>query len=202
MLSKNIFTHKIQHRHLLQHETKRNVLLKFALVLTIFIAYFLFIATKYGIKQGFFVSILSWSFFVLCTPVADAGFLFDFPIRLITKIRMTVSEMFIWTFAISLNLYAFFFQPEIYSKTKLLSFFKHILEQPWPYWSIILLSATGTFISISFGDELLDKTKHSERKKYRLHKKKYKLIIMFFLFLITFILYDFLLKKLGINLSF
>jgi hypothetical protein len=198
----SIIANKIQHKFFLQHETKRSVLLKFLLVLLIFLSYFIFIATKYGLQQGFFVSLLSWSFFVLCTPVADAGFLLDFPIRLITHIKMTVSELFVWTVAISLNLYAFLFQPEIYSKTKLLSFFKHILEQPIPFWSIIILSATGTFLSIKFGDELLDKAHHHERKKYHKHKNKFRLIFMFFLFLITFILYDFLLKKLGINLSF
>jgi hypothetical protein len=191
---------KIKPSHLIKHETKRNILLKFSLVLLIFISYFIFIAKKYGVQQGLFVSTLSWSFFVLCTPIADAGFLLDFPIRLITKIKMLTSEMFIWTIAISLNLYAFFINPEIYNKTKLLSFFKHILEQPIPFWSIIILSAIGTFISIKFGDELLDKTKHIERKHYHKYKKKFKLIIMLFLIVITIVIYDFLLKKLGVAL--
>jgi hypothetical protein len=53
--------------------------MKFSLVLLIFLGYFIFIAKKYGLQQGLFVSTLSWSFFVLCTPVADAGFLLDFP---------------------------------------------------------------------------------------------------------------------------
>lgn len=166
-----ITSNKIHHKHLLQHETKRHILLKFTLVSLIFFSYFIFITTKYGFKEGFFVSILTWSFFVLCTPVADAGFLLDFPIRLITKIKMIFSELFIWAIAIILNLYAFFIHPEIYSKTKFLSFFKHILEQPIPFWTIIFLSATGTFISIKFGDELLDKTKHTERKTYHKYKK-------------------------------
>lgn len=188
-------------KHLLRHETKRNILIKFLLVLLVFLGYFIFIAKKYGLQQGFFVSTLSWSFFVLCTPIADAGFLLDFPIRLITKIKMFTSEIFIWIIAISLNLYAFFINPEIYARTKLLSFFKHILEQPFPFWSIIVLSAVGTFVSIKFGDELLDKTKHVEREHYHKHKKKFKLIIMLFLIVLTVVLYDFLLKKLGVDLS-
>jgi len=193
---------KIKPHHFIKHETKRKVLLKFTLVLFVFLGYFIFIAQKYGIQQGFFVSILSWSFFVLCTPVADAGFLLDFPIRLITKIQMFTSEIFVWIVAISLNSYTFFVHPEIYAKTELLSFFKHILEQPVPFWIIILLSATGTFISIKFGDELLDKAKHIERSHYHKNKKWFRFLMMFFLITLTIILYDFLLKKLGVSLPF
>jgi len=199
-MNKKLFTNRIKHKHLLKHETKRNVLMKFLLVLLIFLAYFIFIARTYGVKEGFFVSTLTWSFFVLCTPIADAGFLIDFPLRLITKIRMFVAEIFIWIIAITLNLYAFTITPEIYSKAKILIFFKHILEQPFPFWIIIFLSMIGTFLSIKFGDELLDKVKHKERKTYTKHKHNYRLIIMIFLFTMIFVLYDFLLKKLGVNL--
>ncbi len=199
---KNIFTDKIKLKNLSEHETKRKILLKFLIVIFILLAYFIIIAKRYGVQQGFFVTILSWSFFVLCTPVADAGFLIDFPMRLIIKIKMVFSEMFVWFIAISLNLYASFIKPEIYSKTKLLGLFKHILENPWPFWNIILISVIGTFVSIRFGDELLDKIKHQDRTLYFKHQRNYKLIIMIFLFTVSFILYNYLLKNLGINILY
>jgi len=185
--------------HLWKHETKRNVLIKFILILLVFLGYFFFIAYKYGLEQGFLVSVLTWSFFVLCTPIADAGFLLDFPLRLITGIKMSILEIFVWLVAISLNIYAFFWRPELYEKTKLLYFFKHILEQPWPFWTIILLSATGTFLSIRFGDELLDKTHHHQRRLYQQHKNYWRWLIMIFLFVTTLVLYDFLLQKMGLS---
>lgn len=197
----NIGSKKIDKKHLLKHETKRHVLLKFLLVLSIFLGYFLFITYKYGIQQGFLVSLLSWSFFVLSTPVADAGFLIDFPLRLVTKIKMIFSEMLVWLIAISINIYAIISKPEIYETSKLLSLFKKILIQPFPFWAIIILSFLGTFVSIHFGDELLDKTKHSERKIYQKHKKKYKLFIMFFIFSMTLVIYEILLKQLNITIS-
>ncbi|MCA9353073.1 hypothetical protein KC901_02720, partial [Patescibacteria group bacterium] len=67
---------------MIQHETKRNALIRFALVLILFVGYFAFIAFRYGLENGFLVTAGTWSFFVLCTPVADAGFLLDFPLRL------------------------------------------------------------------------------------------------------------------------
>ncbi len=199
-MAKNIFTDKIKLKNLSKHETKRKILIKFLMVLFILIVYFIIIAQKYGVQQGLFVTFLSWSFFVLCTPIADAGFLIDFPLRLITRIKMLFSEIFVWILAISLNFYAFFIKPNIYSKTKLLILFKHILENPWPFWSIILISLIGTFVSIRFGDELLDKIKHHERNLYLKHQHNYKLIIMIFLFTIAIILYNYLLKNLGINI--
>ncbi len=187
-------------KNLAKHETKRHILLKFLFVLLVFILYFIFISQKYGLQQGFLVASLTWSFFVLCTPVADAGFLLDFPLRIITKLRMFVLEIFVWLIAISLNLYVFFLDPAVYEKTKILILFKYILAQPVPFWSIIFISMIGTFVSIRFGDELLDKVNHNERKVYKKHKNNHKFIIMIFLFGISLILYDFLLKQLGVDL--
>lgn len=193
------FSDRGSHKHLLRHETKRHVLIKFSLVVLIFLGYFLFISQEYGTSQGLFVTFLTWSFFVTCTPIADAGFLLDFPVRLITGLRMIVSEVLVWALAALLNLYSFFLYPQIYEKTKILKLFKHILEKPVPFWAIILISMIGTFVSIKFGDELMDKVRHAERQLHQKHKNHYKLIIMIFLFVAAFILYDFLLKGLGVN---
>jgi hypothetical protein len=191
---------KVHNREILKHETKKHILIKFLLVSLIFLGYFGFIAFEYGLKDGLLVTALTWSFFVLCTPVADAGFLLDFPFRLITRIRMFFSEIFVWLIAISLSSYAFFVHPEIYEKTKLLLLFKHILEQPIPFWSIIAVSAIGTFMSIQFGDELIDKVKHKERELYKKHKHRFKFWAMIFIVILSVILYDFLLKQLGVEL--
>lgn len=191
---------KIQKEHLLTHETKRHVVIKFACVCIIFILYAFFIMHQYGAQQGLLVALLTWSFFVLCTPIADAGFLIDFPLRLITHMRMVIAEIFVWFIAISLNIYAFYLQPHIYDTTTLLTLFKHILDQPIPFWLIIFLSMIGTFASIIFGDELLDKTHHIQRTVYHTHKNNYRLIIMIFVFIASLIVYDFLLKKIGVHL--
>jgi len=198
MLEK-LFAGKTLHKDLVKHETKRHVLLKFFLVAAIFFGYFFFISQKYGAGDGIFVTFLAWSFFVMCTPIADAGFLLDFPIRLITRLKMMVSEIVVWVFAISLNLYTFFIHPQIYGKTKILNLFKHILESPVPFWSIIFISMLGTFVSIQFGDELMDKVRHRDRELHKKLRYHYRLIIMVFVFGMVLILYDFLLKELGVD---
>ncbi len=66
---------------------------------------------------------LTWSFFVLCTPVADAGILLDFPLRLLFGIRMIVSELAVWALAIVLNLATLMLAPEYYQTTFLTRIF-------------------------------------------------------------------------------
>jgi hypothetical protein len=186
-------------KKMLQHETKRHVLIKFLLVLLVFVAYFLFVTNKYGLENGALVALLTWSFFVLCTPVADAGFLIDFPLRFITNVRMFMAEILVWLIAINLNVYAFFFRPEVYETTKMLDLFWHILKQPFPFWSIVIVSGFGTFLSVQFGDELFDKAKHKQKKLPQKHAVIYRWVMMIFVFASILILYDFLLKKLGVN---
>lgn len=190
---------KINFVNLFKHESKRKVFRKFLLVLLVFGIYFGFIAFKYGVKDSLYVTVLTWSFFVLCTPIADAGFLLDLPIRLITKMRMLHSEMMVWIIAIGLNFYTVLNNDTIYEKTKLLSLFRYILEKPWPMWGVILISALGTFISIRFGDEMMDNVGYKNCKLYQKHKKKHHFIIMLFLIIMAIVFYDFLLKKLNLD---
>lgn len=164
-----------------------------------FVGYFLFVAGRLGFENGLIVTGLTWSFFVLSTPIADAGFLLDFPLRLLLGVRMLVSEVIVWVIAISMNLFTLGFRPEVYYSTDLLELFKTILETPWPYWTIIFISAIGTFMSVIFGDELIDKVQHKERKLYKKHKFKYRVLVMVFVIVGAVVLYDVLLKQLGYN---
>ena len=183
-----------------KHKTKKNVLKRFFIVSFIVVVYLSFSIGYYGFKNGILVSFLTWSLFVFCTPIADAGFLLDFPIRLFTKIKMIYSEIIVWVIAILLNLGVLIFYPVIYDKTILLQIFKKILLNPFPYWGIILLSALGTFLSIYFGDELLDVFSHKQRKKYNKHKIKYLMIILLFLIAIIIFLYYYFITYLGIKI--
>ncbi len=184
----------------LKHETKRNTLFRFLLILLIVTAYFVLMSIKYGVQEGFLVTLLTWSFFVFCTPIADAGFLIDFPIRLVGKVRMVFSELGVWLTAATINVLALTISPSIYQQTEILKLFHHILSNPFPYWLIIVLSAGGTFFSIYFGDELIDVTKHKHRVKHKKHRRKHWIIIMGFLGAGMILLYVYLIGQLGINI--
>lgn len=185
----------------IKQEIYKKTCVKFLLLLSILITYFGYLSWEYGMATGGIVAALTWSFFVLCTPIADAGFLLDFPIRLLFGVRMVFTETLVWGLAISLNLAALTFSPSSYETTFLTSLFHKILTTPFPYWSIILLSSIGTFISIYFGDELVDAVKHGGAKKQHRHSFKYRLIVVVALFILVIFSYYHLLDSLGVNIN-
>ena len=182
-----------------KHETKRHITFRFLGVFLLVIAYFIYASLRFGAGHGFLVTILTWSFFVFCTPVADAGMFLDLPIRLLIKIRMLHSEVFVWIIAAIVNLIALISFKGVYQSTFLLQIFYNILTHPFPYGLIILLSAAGTFLSVYFGDELIDKVKHKDRKNFHKHKWKYRWIVIAFILVAIILLYYMLIHLMGIK---
>lgn len=164
---------------------KLQVFTKFALLVALLIGYFGYLSYEYDLATGGIAAVLTWSFFVLCTPVADAGFLLDFPLRLIFGIRMVLSELAVWALAISANVTVMVYGSNYYETTILTQVLHRIITQPFPYWGIIVLSALGTFLSIRFGDELMDVLHHRDRHFFHSHHFKHEVILfVFFLFVI------------------
>lgn len=183
-----------------QHRTHFESAGKFLLLLAVLATYFGYLWLKFDAATGAGVALLSWAFFVLCTPVADAGFLLDFPVRLIFKVRMIVTELLVWGIAIGISTYSVFNAPELFEHTLLTSLFYKILTEPFPYWTLIALSAVGTFLSIHFGDEMLDVMVHHDRRTWLSHGTWLRLIIFIFIFAIILVAYQHLLSELGVHI--
>lgn len=172
---------------------------KFLMLVVIAICYLGYLSYKHDIKSGLSSLALTWSFFVLCTPVADAGFLLDFPIRILFGIRMFIVEIFVWLLASIIAAIFIFVSPQAFEITVVTSLFYKILSNPIPYWSIIALCCIGTFGSIYFGDEMLDALSHSKRRKFHKHYFKHKNVILFAVIVTVVLLYHQLIKELGLN---
>jgi hypothetical protein len=179
---------------------RTQVLIKFSLLCLILLSYFFYLSYQYNLLTGGIASLLTWSFFVLCTPVADAGFLLDFPLRLLFGIRMVISELVVWAIATSINIIALLYFREFYETTTLTKLLQAILTTPFPYWIVILLSVIGTFLSIRFGDELMDVLHHKDRDYFHSHHFKHEMVILVFFLFIIFGYYE-LISSLGINLE-
>ncbi len=98
---------------------KKQVLYQFLLLCILLVSYFSYLSYQYDVMTGGIASALTWSFFVLCTPIADAGFLLDFPLRLLFGIRMLISEIAVWALAIAISVISLVFFAEYYETTKL-----------------------------------------------------------------------------------
>ncbi len=182
-----------------EQNSHHHTLLKFILLALVIVGYFAYLSIQYDFSTGFMITAITWSFFVLCTPVADAGFLLDFPIRLLFGVRMLFTEILVWALAILINGFALAFSVESYEHNVLTQVFKQILLTPIPYWSIILLCGLGTFLSIHFGDELMDATHNKHHTHEQKHKTLYKLLIMVGLLLVILWFYGNLMDQMGLG---
>jgi hypothetical protein len=182
------------------HETKKHTLIRYILLLLFLFFYFFYTVHKFGLENGLWATGLTWSFFVFCTPIADAGFILAFPIRILIGVKMMYTQIASFFIALAITLSAFFAYPEIFQKTLILNLYYRILNDPFPYWIIIILSLIGTIFSIYFGDELINVSTHAERVKYHKHINKYKIITSLFIFFATLGLYNFLLHQIGLKI--
>lgn len=177
---------------------RTQIFIKFTLLISLLIGYFGYLSYEYDVATGGVAALITWSFFVLCTPVADAGFLLDFPLRLLFGIRMAVSEVAVWIIAIGLNAGVLLYGPGYYKTTILTEMMYKILTNPYPYWGVIMLSGLGTFLSIRFGDELMDVIHHRDRAYFHSHHFKHELVLFAFFLLVLFGYYE-LISSIGID---
>lgn len=176
---------------------RMQIFIKFVLLCGLLVGYFGYLSYEYGVATGGVAALLTWSFFVLCTPVADAGFLLDFPLRLLFGIRMVVSEIAVWGVALGLNAVMLLYAPSYYKTTILTEILHKIFITPFPYWGVIVLSGLGTFLSIRFGDELMDVIHHRDRSYFHSHHFKHELILFAFFLVVLFGYYE-LIASVGI----
>jgi len=196
-----MFNFKVQAKKFhIKYETHRETLLKFIFLALILVGYFLYMSWKYDASTGISVALLTWSFFVLCTPIADGGFILAFPVRLLFGIKMSITQVVLWFVAIGFNIFMLVYVPGAYDLSFLTKLLKHILTDPYPYWSILILSAAGTFLSIYFGDEMMDVTSHKNRVMHHRHGLKYRSVLVAGLGALTIVSYYYLLNGLNIVL--
>ncbi len=183
------------------HETHRETILKFIGLVGILLTYFGYMSWQYGAAVGAKSALLTWSFFVLCTPVADGGFLLAFPIRLLFGLRMLYTQILIWFLAIGINALMILLDPKAYELVFITTLLKKILLEPFPYWGILAISLLGTLLSIYFGDEMIDVTSHKHRIKHHKHSFVYQTILVLAFGALTFVAYYHLLSSLGISVT-
>lgn len=174
---------------------------KFAAGLAVLAGYFAYLWWKFDAKTGLILAGLTWSFFVLCTPIADAGFLLDFPIRLIFKIRMLVTEILVWVLAIIISGATLLWAPDVFEKSVITAIFHKILVTPVPYWGLIAICCVGTFMSVHLGDEMLDVIAHRDRDIFHRHGFWLRLVSFIAILSTAIIGYNHLMGEFGLNIG-
>lgn len=125
--------------------------LKFSLFLSFFGLTGFHLISQFGVIKGLHITLLTWSFFLLCLPfsgrpiITSTIFYFFsknslYPNRFDTFVRPTR-----WFFAVVLNICTYIATPYTYLSSATTFLLYRILSNPWPYWTIILVSSFGSF---------------------------------------------------------
>lgn len=171
-------------------------LIKFIILLVLFILYYFYISTKIGFKNGIHSIILTWCSLVLCTPLSDAGFIIDFPLILFFNIPMVITQLFVFFLSIVIVLFYIFYSNliEHFKKTFVLKNFYKVLSIPYPWYFLILISQIGTFASVKIYDTIYFYFTEKNKKKNPFLTKKF--IIVFSIFILSWIIWYFITKSL------
>ncbi|MFH1393605.1 MAG: hypothetical protein ABIH29_01875 [Candidatus Micrarchaeota archaeon] len=181
------------------HGVKKSKITKFLLVLGTLAVFLMFMLNKYGFEQGLEITLLVWTFFVLCTPLAAADLLLDVPLRLLSETRMIYSHAIVWFVALAINLGAMHFAPGLYEATPILSLLYHILTNPVPYWGLVGLCLIGTFLSLEVADEVVDEVEDKMEARHHRHHSMLHFFILAALIAGVLIIYDSLLGEMGME---
>ncbi len=128
----------------MEYLTKRTIgSFCFALSLC-FLAFFYFMS-RHGIIPGLYLSLLTWSYFVLCLPFPKGSILFDLPSMMITGKTIRYLDIMLWICAWCLSLGTLTFARHYFYKNSFTYLLFHTMTTPWPFWIILILCGISTW---------------------------------------------------------
>lgn len=88
-------------------------------------------------------TLVAWSFFVLCTPLPEAGVVVDLPLKWFFDISMVTSQCVISAIAVIITYYAITHHPALFDTSSILREYRYLLRQS--AIPIFILSGIGTY---------------------------------------------------------
>lgn len=119
-------------------------------VVIMFILLMVFFIFCNGFYKGCIKSLFVWSFFILCTPVPEAGLLISLPLKRYFGFKMELSQIVVSLFACMIIFYFYCIEQKIIKNNLIGNLFLGLIN--YKYYSIIFIS----FISSVLTSNLLD----------------------------------------------
>lgn len=119
------------------------IFLIFPIILLGFVFFSFFI--KHNFYTSLILTLIMWSFYILCIPAFHGKIVLGKIYKIITKKTLKYPELIVWPIALIFTISTFFLLKNIYLSTIGTHLFYILLQNPWPYWWIFLISGIGTF---------------------------------------------------------
>lgn len=111
----------------------------------LFLIVVFFLIKHHGIGRGLIASFLTWSFFVLCTPIISRALVISNIIEKLTGSNLYNAGLFTWSAALITNMILLNLTPTIYNVNPLSGLLAHALTTPRPYWLLISMCGANVW---------------------------------------------------------
>lgn len=98
-----------------------------------------------GTLSGLYLTVLTWSFFVLCLPTPRHATITSLILQKCTSRSTIHAGAIIWLAAILINIFTYAAIPYVYLASKTTFLLYRIISNPWPLWIIIGTSSLVGF---------------------------------------------------------
>lgn len=159
-------------------------LLNFVFTLTTFLIYFMYLLFTHGGTLGFHLTILTWCFYLLGTPIISSGLLIDFPVKYFYNKKMEHTQLLVSAMGVIITCIYLFVNPSLFQKTTHTKILYNMFTAPFSKFGLIfVLSFAGTLLSAKLVDQIYNMILF-KNKKYILDNKG-----LFVIYLIILLVY-------------
>jgi len=149
-----------------------------------------------GLKTGLLISLFSWCFFVVLTPLPEAAILLTMPLKYLTETPLERGQVIISAFATVIMFYFYKKGQDIVKNTKIKGIFTYIMDNR--FYHMILLSIASSIMISKFINDAIDA--HTQNDSiFLLNDTNKKLFI---LSLISIFIYFQTIRKYNIDISY
>ena len=148
--------HGNKNENIIKNNTKLNktYLYIYDSVVIMFILLMVFFIFYNGFYKGCIKSLFVWSFFVLCTPVPEAGLLISLPLKRYFGFKMDVSQFAVSLFACMLLFYFYCIEQKIIKNNLIGNLFLGLIN--YKYYSIIFISVISSVLTSNLLDNIIN----------------------------------------------
>lgn len=123
-------------------------------VVIMFILLMVFFIFYNGFYKGCIKSLFIWSFFVICTPVPEAGLLISLPLKRYFGFKMDLSQIVVSLFAFMLLFYFYCVEQKIIKNNLIGNLFLGLIN--YKYYSIIFISVISSVLTSNLLDNIIN----------------------------------------------
>jgi hypothetical protein len=123
-------------------------------VVIMFILLMVFFIFFNGFYKGCIKSLFVWSFFILCTPVPEAGLLISLPLKRYFGFKMELSQIVVSLFACMIIFYFYCVEQKIIKNNLIGNLFLGLIN--YKYYSIIFISVISSVLTSNLLDNIIN----------------------------------------------